>query len=83
MAEVGESGAGRWRTYGIVDLDHSAELRDHESGATSAARAEKQRDAILEFWTLARVGPKKRHLYDTQQMPRIRLGACRCVTTGC
>ena len=47
MAEVGESGAGRWRTYGIVDLDHSAELRDHESGATSPARAKKQRDAIL------------------------------------
>ena len=47
MAEVGESGAGRWRTYGIVDLDHSAELRDHESGATSPARANKLRDAIL------------------------------------
>ena len=47
MAEVGESGAGRWRTYGIVDLDHSAELRDHESGATSPARAEQRRDAIL------------------------------------
>ena len=56
MAEVGESGAGRWRTYGIVDLDHSAELRDHESGATSPARAEQRRDAILEFWTQARVG---------------------------
>ena len=51
MAEVGESGAGRWRTYGIVDLDRSAELRDHESGATSPARAEQRRDAILEFWT--------------------------------
>ena len=47
MAEVGESGAGRWRTYGIVDLDRSAELRDHESGATSPARAEQRRDAIL------------------------------------
>ena len=47
MAEVGESGAGRWRTYGIIDLDRSAELRDLESGATSPARAEKQRDAIL------------------------------------
>ena len=56
MAEVGESGAGRWRTYGIVDLDRSAELRDHESGATSPARAEQRRDAILEFWTQDRVG---------------------------
>ena len=55
-AEVGESGAGRWRTYGVVDLDHSAELRDLESGATSPARAEQRRDAILEFWTQARVG---------------------------
>ena len=53
---MGESGAGRWRTYGVVDLDHSAELRDLESGATSPARAEKQRDAILEFWTQDRVG---------------------------
>ena len=55
-AEVGESGAGRWRTYGVVDLDHSAELRDLELGATSPARAEQRRDAILEFWTQARVG---------------------------
>ena len=54
-AQVGESGAGTWRIYGSIDLDHSAELRDLESGATSAARAEKQRDAILEFWTLAHV----------------------------
>ena len=50
-AKAGESGAGRWRTYGIIDLDRSAELRDLESSATSPARAEKQRDAILEFWT--------------------------------
>ena len=46
-AKAGQSGAGRWRTYGIIDLDHSAELRDLESGATSPARANKQRDAIL------------------------------------
>ena len=46
-AKAGLSGAGRWRTYGISDLDHSAELRDLESGATSPARANKQRDAIL------------------------------------
>ena len=46
-AQVGESGAGTWRTYGSIDLDHSAELRDHESGATSPARANKLRDAIL------------------------------------
>ena len=55
-AKAGESGAGRWRTYGIIDLDRSAELRDLESSATSPARAEKQRDAILSLWTLDRVG---------------------------
>ena len=49
-AKVGESGAGRWRTYGSIDLDHSAELRDHDIDATPPARANKRRDAIPAFW---------------------------------
>ena len=58
---MGESGAGMWRTYGSIDLDHSAELRDLESGATSPARVNKQRDAILSSGR--RLGwVKKRHI---------------------
>ena len=36
-----------WRTYGSVDLDHSAELRDHESDATPPARAPKPTGSIV------------------------------------
>ena len=54
--KVGESGAGRWRTYGSIDLDHSAEQRGHDSDATPPARAKKQRDAIPAFWTRGRAG---------------------------
>ena len=55
-AKVAESGAGRWRTYGSIDLDHSAELRDHDIDAMPPARANKQRDAILSAWTQDHVG---------------------------
>ena len=46
----GESGP-KWcgkvaHLYGSVDLDHSAELRDHESDATPPARAPKPAGSI-------------------------------------
>ena len=45
-AKMGKGGAGRWRTYVSVDLDHSAELRHHKSDATPPARAPKPAGSI-------------------------------------
>ena len=45
-----------WRTYGSVDLDHSAELRDHGSDATPPARAPKPSGSIVRMRIRMKVG---------------------------
>ena len=40
----GSKARGRWRTYGCIDLDHSAELRDHDIDATTARGEERNQD---------------------------------------